>query len=81
MELDYTAAGTNLVSDVSTSAVTVTSGRLLGAVVVAPGSSSVVDLSSLDIRLPPTLNLVVQAKKASGSAADVSASLIWYEDV
>jgi hypothetical protein len=81
VEFDYTAAGTNLVSDVSTSAVTVTSGRLLGAVVVAPGSSSVVDLSSLDIRLPPTLNFVVQAKKASGAAADVSASLIWYEDV
>jgi hypothetical protein len=81
VEFDFTTNGTNLVSDVSTTSATVTAGRLLAAFTVAAGSSEFVDLTTLRIRVPPTLHLIVQAKKASGAAADVSAALTWYEDV
>lgn len=81
VEMDFTENGTNLVSDVSTTSATVTAGRLLAAFTVAAGSSEFVDLTALRIRVPPTLHLIVQAKKSSGAAADVSAALTWYEDV
>lgn len=81
VEMDFTENGTNLVSDTSTTSVTVTAGLLLAAFTVAAGSGEFLDLSSLAIRMPPTLHLIVQAKKASGAAVDVSAALTWYEDL
>ena len=81
VEQNFTTVGTNLVADVDTSSVEVTSGRLLVATVIAPGSTEVLNLRDLEIRLPPSLNLVVQARVTSGSATDVSAALTWYEDV
>lgn len=78
---DFTNVGTNLVSDVDVSAVEQTGGRLLAAFAVGANSSIAVDLAALEIRLPPTLNFIIQGKRASGSAADATAALIWYEDV
>ena len=81
VEQDFTNVGTNLVGDIDTSSVTVTAGRLLATAVVAPQTNTVIDLKALGIRLPPSLHLVVQAKKASGAASDISASLTYYEDL
>lgn len=81
VEMDFTENGTNLVSDISTTAATVTAGRLLAAFTVSGGASEFIDLSALRIRVPPTLNLIIQAKKSSGTAIDVSVGLTWYEDV
>lgn len=81
VEMDFTNVGTNLVSDYATDAVTVSSGRLIAAFTVAGNSSVFVDLSALKIRVPPTLNMVIEGVRASGSAADATAALTWYEDV
>ncbi len=81
VEQNFTPAGNNLVTDYDTTSATVTGGRLLAAASVAPGSSVVIDLEALRIRMPPTLHLVIQAKKASGSANDVTAALTYYEDL
>lgn len=55
-------------------------GRPLDSFTVAPGQSEKVNLE--DIVVPPTLRLVVTAKKeAGGSAADVTTSINWLEDL
>lgn len=81
IELQYFLAGTNLVTDVATDASTEATGRLLASFVIGGGGSEIIDLKALDIRLPPTLHLVVQARVTSGASASVSASLNWYEDL
>ena len=81
VELLYTAAGTNLVSDVATDSRTFSSGRVLASTVVAGGDNISIDLMKLQIRMPPTLHLIVTGFKSSGAAADVTASLTYYEDL
>lgn len=81
VELDFTGAGTNLITDISTTPAEITGGRLLAAFTVAGGGEKTLDLSSLQIRLPPTLSLFIQAFRSSGSSSDVSCALTWYEDV
>ena len=79
---NFTTTGTNLVSLVDTTGTTVTTnGTLLGTFTVAKGQVSTVNLKQLDIIIPPTLRLVIAGKMVSGSAADLSASIIWYEDI
>lgn len=79
-EHDFQTAGTDLISDVSTSATTGISGRELDSIVVSPGQSGKIEFA--DIRLPPTLKLSIVAKQNSGgSAASVSAALVWREDL
>ena len=73
--------GTNLISEKDTAGTTVTGGTLLGSYAVAKGQSQVLDISNLGIRVPPTLRLTVCAKMASGSAADLSTAIVWYEDI
>ena len=80
-EHNFTAFGNNLVTDVDTSSVEVTAGILLAAFTLSGGDSASIDLMSLDIRLPPSLNLVIQGRVTSGSSSSVSASLVWYEDL
>lgn len=81
-EPNYQDVGTNLVSEVDEAGTTVTAdGRPLGIFVVAKGQSLSVQLKNLNIRIPPTLRFVISGRMASGSASDLSASLIWYEDV
>ena len=81
VEQNFTAAGTDLISDIDTSAVTVTGGRLLLAYTLAPGQSNIVNLKDFEIRLPPSINFIIQAKVRGGAASAVSASLVWYEDL
>lgn len=62
----------------------VTSGTALadlGTFVVAKGQSANIDLTTFLIRVPPSLRLVVSGRMASGSAADLTASITWYEDI
>lgn len=81
VEQNFQNVGTNLISDFDTSAVTVTGGRLLASFTLAAGDSQFIDLEALQIRVPPTLHIVVQARVTSGASASVSASLTWYEDI
>ena len=82
VELDFQPVGTNLVSDYATTGVTVTAGRLLMATVIAGGTSELIDLAALRIRIPPSLKLVIQAKvSGTGANADFSAALTYYEDL
>ena len=73
----------NLVSLYDTAGTTLTSsnGRLLATYVVPGNSSAIIDLTPLQIRIPPTLRLVIAAKVNSGNAADTGAAMVWYEDV
>ena len=80
-EPNFQSNGNNLVSEIGEAGDTVSGGRLLGAFTVAKGQSVVVNLKDLDIRIPPSLRFVICGKMSSGSASDLSASLIWYEDV
>lgn len=81
LEQDFQEAGTNLVGDYSTDPITFTSGRLLVASVIPGSGSTSIDLEKLDIRIPPSLKLVISAKRASGSSSDVSVGLTYYEDL
>lgn len=82
IELDFEASGVNLVSDIALNGVgPMTAGRLLGAFTLGAQGSETIDLVALDIRMPPTLTLVAQAKVNSGAAADVTVTLNWYEDL
>lgn len=79
---NFQAPGNNLVSQYDITGDTVTeNGRLLASFVVAKGSSITVDLTPFLIRQPPTLRLVIAGRMASGAASDLTASLVWYEDV
>ncbi len=79
---NFQEIGTNLVAQSDTTGTTVTeNGRYLASYSVARLSSIIVNLDELSIRQPPSLRFVVCAKMTSGSAADLSASIIWYEDV
>lgn len=80
-ETNFQAVGTNLVSELDIAGTTVTGGRFITAFTVAKGQSLPVDLKELQIAIPPTLTLTVAAKMASGTAADLSAALTYYEDV
>lgn len=78
---DFTAVGNNLVSDQDTTANTVNGGVLLAAFTVSSNGTASVNLSSLDIRVPPSLPITISARVTSGAAANVTATLTYYEDV
>lgn len=82
LEQNFTNVGTNLVSDVDVSDIAFTGGVLLTSVVLSNNSRSAsINLSEFGIKLPPSLHIVISAKLTGGSAADVTATLTWYEDV
>lgn len=78
---NFLNVGTNLVSDVDTTANTVSGGTLLASFTVAPGDTLVVDLDKFAIRIPPSITVSIAAKVTSGAASNVSASLTYYEDL
>lgn len=78
---NYELAGNNLVGDVDYTSHTLSGGRLLAAFAVSPGDSIDINLADKRIRIPPTLKLSIGARKESGAAADVTATLTYYEDV
>lgn len=79
--VNFQDTGTNLVSEYDTTGTTVTAdGRLLASFTVARLSSIQVSLSELLIRQPPTLRLVITGRMSSNTG-DLTAALVWYEDV
>ncbi len=78
---NYQAVGTNLISDYDVSGTTVTNGTLLASFVVAKSTTAIIDLGNLGIRLPPSLAFTISGYMVSGAAADLSASVVWYEDL
>lgn len=81
-ESNFQEIGTNLIALIDTASTTYNSGgRILATFVVARLSSISVDLSSIMIRVPPTLNLTVTGRKQSGAADDMSAAITFYADI
>lgn len=78
---NFLDVGTNLVSEYDLSGTSVTGGVPIATFVVAKGQSLLADLTSLSIRVPPTLAMTISGRVTSGAAADLTASLSWYEDV
>ncbi len=78
---NFQNVGTNLISDYDVSGTTISGGTLLASFVVAKSSTAIIDLTSLDIRLPPSSVLTISGYMTSGAAADLSVSYIWYEDL
>lgn len=73
--------GNNLVSDIDIAGETVSGGRLFDSFTVSPGASAIVDLRSYEIAVPSSLRICISGRLISGSSADLSASIAWYEDV
>lgn len=72
----------NLVSQIDISGTTVSEdGRYLYSFAVGRLSSQTFSLEELNIRVPPSLNLVISGKMTSGSSSDLSATINWYEDI
>lgn len=78
---NYTAVGTNLVTDIDTTANTFTNGTLLAAFTLAANQNTTINLTDFQIRVPPTLTFTIAARVTSGAAANVTAALTYYEDL
>ena len=72
----------NLISEYDVTDTDVSGGRELAAFIVGGGDSKEIDISSLQIRVPPTLTLCICAKSNSGgSGLALNAAITFYEDV
>ena len=78
---NFTSAGNNLVSDVDTTANTITGGSLLAAFSLGSSGSITAKLNELDISIPPSLAITISARVTSGSSANVTAALTYYENI
>ena len=79
---NFQDVGTNLIAETDVAGTTVTQdGRFLASITIAPGDSGKIDLKELEIFVPPTLRLVVAVRKISGTAGDVTGTIIWREDI
>ncbi len=78
---NFQNVGTNLISDYDVSGTTVSGGTLLATFTVAKGTTLLVNLKELDLRLPPSTVLVISGYMTSGAASDLSAAITWYEDL
>lgn len=82
VEQNYQTIGNNLITDKDTTAFTgFSGGRLLAAFTLSGGDSQTLNLKELEIRLPPGLHLIIQARVTSGSSSNITAALTWYEDL
>lgn len=82
VEQDYQTIGTNLVSDIDTTAFqSFSGGRLLDSFTVSPSGEGKSNLKELEIQVPPSLNFIIQARRTGGASGDVTATLTWYEDL
>lgn len=74
--------GTNLIAESEIAGTTVTqNGRFIASITVAPASEGIIDLASISLVVPPTLRIVVAVRKISGTAGDVTGTLVWREDI
>ena len=78
---NYQYTGTNLVMEKDTAGTTTTGGRLLASYVVPGNSTLLIDLTTLAIRIPPTLAFTIAGKVNSGASNTIGCSLVYYEDV
>jgi len=78
---NFTNVGTNLVTDIDTTANTVSGGRLLASFTIAGGDSKSINLSDFAIAVPPSLRLCIAAKVTSGASSVVTGTLTYYEDL
>lgn len=79
---NFAEVGTNLASLADVSGTTVSAdGTLIASFTVAKSTTASIDLTALDIRIPASLDLVICGYMTSGAAADLTASLNWYEDI
>ena len=78
---NFLSAGTNLVTDIDTTANTVSGGTLLAAFTLSNNGNAVFNLKDLEIRLPPSITFTVAARVTSGANASVTAALTYYEDL
>jgi hypothetical protein len=80
-ETNFQPVANNIVAQKDVSGGEVSGGRLLGSFVVAKGQSLDINLNDFEIRQPPSLRLTISGRMSSGAAADLTASMVWYEDV
>lgn len=78
---NFANVGTNLVSDIDTTANTVSGGTLLASFTIPANGGIQVDLTPYFIVIPPNLNVCVAAKVTSGASSNVTAALTYYEDL
>jgi hypothetical protein len=80
-DTNFTSAGTQLVSDVDTTANTVSGGTLLASYTLGGNGTITVDLSNLDIVIPPSTRLTIAGKVTSGASSNITATITYYEDL
>lgn len=78
-DTDFTEVGTNLVSDIDVTANTITGGTLL--IASALRIEKLINLDDLEIRIFPSFTFSITARLTSGSSADVTAALTYYESI
>lgn len=70
-----------LVAEIDADGGEVSGGTLMLATAVGPSGSTVINLTDIRLRIPPTLTFTIAARLTSGAAAVVTATATWYEDV
>lgn len=80
-DTNFQNIGNNLVTDIDVTANTISGGRLLSSFTLGGGQSQEVDLSKLNIRIPPTLKFTIGGQVTSGPSASITATLVYYEDL
>lgn len=82
-EQNFTEAGTNLVGDYDLTAVVYSGGNLLASGSIAASDSIQIDLSNLQISLPPSLKLIITVQRSAtgGANSNFNATINWYEDL
>jgi len=83
IEQNFTNAGTNLVSDVDTTAVNFTGGNLIASKGLGPTQTIDINLRELELTQPPSLNLVITVERTAtgGSNQNFTGTYTWYEDL
>ena len=80
-DTNFQSVGNKLVTDVDTTANTVTNGTLLAAFTLGANGNQTINLASFGIRIPPSLKFTISARVTSGATSSVTATLTYYEDL
>ena len=80
-DTNFVNIGNNLVSDIDTTVNTVSGGTFLAAFTVGSKGSLLVNFSTFEIDVPPSLTFTISARVVSGAASTVTAALTYYEDI
>lgn len=80
---NYSSVGQGLVSELDTSAASITNGDQVVSITVAKGQTASINLRDIETRVPPTLTITVSGFMTSGSTSTsaLSVSLTYYEDI